>query len=391
MKRIRLFTVLLLCLLALSACGKVDPAPAVTEPVQTEVTEPAATEPEVTEPEVTEPEVTEPAVTEPEVTEPEVTEPEPEPEPEGNVNPLTGLRDGISDEAMTRRPVAIMVSNSYNSLPQWGISQADIIYEMLAEGRITRFMAIFKDPSKITKLASIRSARPYFIDIAQSYGAVYMHFGGSEPAYEAIGARSDLINLDGIRGGWEGSLYRRDPDRRKSIGLEHSVYTQGDYVETALASLKRDLSQETQPSAFTFGEEHSALEGDKAEKVTLTFSERHQPYFVYNEKAGTYKRWQYGDPHMDAWLNKQIEVKNLLVLRMAVHDRNDELKLIDVTTTGSGKGFYCCEGKVVPITWKKDGYNKPISFYTADGAELIVSPGQTFVSCVTETASVDIK
>ena len=102
---------------------------------------------------------------------------------------------------MSRRPVAVMVSNSYDSLPQWGLSQADIIYEMLAEGRITRLLAIFKDPSKIDKLASVRSSRPYFIDIAQSYGAVYMHFGGSVPAYEAIAARKDLISMDGIRGG----------------------------------------------------------------------------------------------------------------------------------------------------------------------------------------------
>ena len=133
-------------------------------------------------------------------------------------------------EAMSRRPVAVMVSNSYDSLPQWGISQADIIYEMLAEGRITRLLAIFKDPSKIDKLASVRSSRPYFIDIAQSYGAVYMHFGGSVPAYEAIAARKDLISMDGIRGGWEGKLYFRDPDRRKQLGLEHSVYTTGEYM-----------------------------------------------------------------------------------------------------------------------------------------------------------------
>ena len=123
--------------------------------------------------------------------------------PDGNVNPLTGLCDGIGDDMLGRRPVAFMVSNSYDSLPQWGISQADIIYEMLAEGRITRLLAIFQDPSKIDALASIRSARPYFIDIAQSYGAVYMHFGGSVPAYNAIAARSDLISIDGIKGNWE--------------------------------------------------------------------------------------------------------------------------------------------------------------------------------------------
>jgi len=313
------------------------------------------------------------------------------PEPQGNINPLTGLEDGISDEALARRPVAIMVSNSYDSLPQWGISRADIIYEMLAEGRITRFLAIFKDPSKIEKLASIRSARPYFIDIAQSYSAVYMHFGGSVPAYEAISARKDLISMDGIRGGWEGKLYFRDPDRRKQIGLEHSVYTTGEYIEENLASLKADLSQDEQPSAFTFGDENSASAGQAMSKVTITFSSRHMPYYTYDAAKGTYLRFQYGEPHMDALHDKQIEVKNLLVLRMKTVDLNNDLNLVDVKTTGSGKGYYFCEGKYVPITWEKSAYNSPISYYDEQGNTLTLSPGQTFVSVVTETASIDIE
>ena len=84
------------------------------------------------------------------------------------MNPLTGLCDGISDQALTRRPIAVMVNNIIASLPQWGISQADIIYEMLAEGRITRFLALFQDYSKIDKLASIRSARPYYMDMPKA-------------------------------------------------------------------------------------------------------------------------------------------------------------------------------------------------------------------------------
>lgn len=319
-----------------------------------------------------------------------IESPEP-PEPEGNINPLTGLRDGISDEALNRRPVAIMVSNSYDSLPQWGISKADIIYEMLAEGRITRLLAIFKDPSKIEKLASVRSARPYFIDIAQSYGAVYMHFGGSVPAYEAIGSRKDLIDMDGIRGGWENKLYFRDPERRKQIGLEHSVYTTGEYIEEALASLDKDLSMAEQPSAFSFGETTSADGGTAMSKVTLTFSNRHKPYFIYDAEKGTYLRFQYGDPHMDAYHDCQVEVKNLLVLRMSTVDLNNDLALVDVKTTGEGEGYYFCNGKYIPITWQKSAYNTPITFYDASGAELVLSPGNTFVSCVTETASVDIE
>ena len=330
------------------------------------------------------------------------TEAPTEPDPdlfvaEGNVNPLTGLCDGISDEALNTRPVAVMVNNIIYALPQWGISQADIIYEMLAEGRITRFLAIFQDHSKIEKLASIRSARPYYIDIAQSYGAVYIHFGGSVPAYDAIAKRKDLVSIDGIKGSWEGTVFFRDPDRRKQMGLEHSVYTTGEYLDLAMEKLTnqgKDLAQSEHPSAFKFGErwhDNSAVNGEAANKVTVTFSSSHKPWFEYNAETEKYLRFQYGDPQMDGWMDTQLAVDNVLVLRMQLTDLGGELKLVDIGTTGKGEGFFFTKGKYVPITWEKETYNSEIKYYTLDGEELVVSRGQTFVSVVTTTADIVIE
>ena len=377
-KRLLALLLVTCSLLSLWACGK-DP-----EPPQEEEEEVVTQQPEETTPE-----------------EPEEIEAPEEPVittfvPDGNVNPLTGECDGISDAALTRKPVAVMVNNIKTALPQWGISQADIIYEMLAEGRITRFLAIFKDPSKIDKLASIRSSRPYYIDIAQSYGAVYLHFGGSVPAYEAIAARSDLINLDGMRG-WEGTLYNRDANRKKTMGYEHSVYATGQSIEDALASLKQDLTQETQPSAFNFTDTientpASVANGQAANKVTVTFSSSHQPWFEYNAENGTWLRFQYGTAQMDAIQDQQIEVKNVIVLRMATRDvPGSELKLIEITTTGTGSGYYFCDGKYVPITWQKDKYNSEIHYFDESGAPLELARGKTFVSVVTESADVVIE
>jgi len=330
------------------------------------------------------------------------TEAPTEPDPdlfvaEGNVNPLTGLCDGISDEALNTRPVAVMINNMIKALPQWGISQADIIYEMLAEGRITRFLAIFQDHSKIEKLASIRSARPYYIDIAQSYGAVYIHFGGSVPAYDAIAKRKDLVSIDGIKGSWEGTVFFRDPDRRKQMGLEHSVYTTGEYLDLAMEKLTnqgKDLAQSEHPSAFKFGErwhDNSAVNGEAANKVTVTFSSSHKPWFEYNAETEKYLRFQYGDPQMDGWMDTQLAVDNVLVLRMQLTDLGGELKLVDIGTTGKGEGFFFTKGKHVPITWEKETYNSEIKYYTLDGEELVVSRGQTFVSVVTTTADIVIE
>lgn len=279
-RSIALLMTLCMALSLFAACSQEEPVAPPSQAVVHEPVDPAPVEPEPVVPAEPEPQP-----------EPEpIPEPEPEPDPdlfvaEGNVNPLTGLCDGISDEALTRRPIAVMINNMIQALPQWGISQADIIYEMLAEGRITRFLAIFQDYSKIEKLASIRSARPYYMDIAQSYGAVYIHFGGSEPAYEQIKKRSDLIHIDGIKGSWEGTVFFRDAERRKQMGLEHSVYTTGEYLQLAMDKLTaqgKDLSQSEHPSAFRFGErwtDNSAVNGEEATKVTVTFSSGHKPWF----------------------------------------------------------------------------------------------------------------
>lgn len=381
---IALLMALCLCLSLLTACGQ----EALTPP-DAEVVEPEPVEPEPVEPEP------EPVV------EPEPL-PEPEPDPdlfvaEGNVNPLTGLCDGISDQALEQRPVAVMINNMIQALPQWGVSQADIIYEMLAEGRITRFLAIFQDYSKIEKLASIRSARPYYIDIAQSYGAVYIHFGGSVPAYDAIASRKDLIHIDGIKGSWEGTVFFRDADRKKEMGLEHSVYTTGEYLQLAMDKLTaqgKDLTQSEHPSAFTFGERwsnNSAVNGEPASKVTVTFSSSHKPWFEHDEETQKYLRFQYGEPQMDGWLDAQVAVDNVLVLRMALTDLGGTYKLVDIDTTGTGDGYFFTKGKYVPITWQKDSYNSEITYYTLDGQELVVSRGQTFVSVVTTTADIVIE
>lgn len=319
-------------------------------------------------------------------------EPEPEPEPAGPLNPLTGLENGIDQQTAERIPVAVMVSNSYNSLPQWGISQADILIEMIAEGRITRFLALFQNPAVLEALGSVRSARPYFIDMAQGFEAAYLHFGGSVPAYNLIGKRKDLIDMDGIRGGYEGSLFVRDPSRRKTIGLEHSVITSGPRIEEALAGLGRDLTRQNQQPFFPFDPEHSAKDGAYANKVTLTFSNRHKPWFEYDSQSGQYLRYQYGEPQMDAFYDKQVAVTNLIVLHMPLADvPGSELALVEVTTTGQGKGYYCSGGRWVPITWQRDSYDQRLELLDEAGQPLKLAPGNSFISCVATGSDVIIE
>lgn len=159
--------------------------------------------------------------------------PAPTPEPyDGPWNPLTG--EPIGEDWVNRRPVAIMLNNLKEALPQQGQSEADILYEVLAEGGITRMLGVYQSVEGVGKIGSIRSARPYYLELALGHDAVYLHAGGSEDAYAKI-RQWGVDALDGVRGPYmsnsdNGNLMWRDSERRKSYSLEHTVVTSGDAV-----------------------------------------------------------------------------------------------------------------------------------------------------------------
>ena len=148
-------------------------------------------------------------------------------------NPLTGE---ISDtDLSTARPYGVMINNIQVAQPQCGISEADIIYEILVEGSCTRMLAIFSDISDAGVLGSMRSVRPYYAELIRSYDAILVHAGGSEQAYSDISSY-DIDNIDGVRGTYADTVFYRD-SARMSAGYEHSLFTTGtkvmDYITSA--------------------------------------------------------------------------------------------------------------------------------------------------------------
>ena len=124
----------------------------------------------------------------------------------------------------------------------------------------------------------------------------------------------------------------------------------------------------------------------------MTFSQNHKPYFEYDAQQGVYLRYQYGKPQMDAWYDTQLAFENVFVLRMPLTDvPGSELHLVEVDTTGEGQGFYCSEGRFVPITWKKDGSISPLELFDENGNPLQVRPGRSFFSVITETDDIIIE
>lgn len=314
---------------------------------------------------------------------PGMIEVEPEPEPVF-LNPLTGLE--TEKDLTNLRPYAIMINNKKEALPQLGVSQADIIYEICAEGGITRMEALFQTVEGVGNLGSIRSIRPYYIEIATGYDAVIVHAGGSEEAYADL-KNWNLVHFDGVRGGSDAKIFWRDEYRKKNAGYEHSLLTSGENILNYINSTSiRQSHNDGYKAPVTFGTENAAKSGKDAKEVKVKFSNYKTDLFTYDEAKDLYMIQGYGKDYVDGNTNEQVGVTNVLVLNTTskVLDKEGRLR---VETTGSGSGTYFCGGKAADITWSRNTRNDKFDYKLANGAELEFMPGKTYICVINPNVS----
>ena len=310
-------------------------------------------------------------------------QPEPEPEPVlPYVNPLTG--EGCAQDIGQNRPIAVMLNNHKRALPQLGVSQADIIYEMPAEGGITRMMGVFQTVDGVGNIGTVRSARDYYVSLAHGHDAVFLHAGGSPQGYAKIKSLG-VTALDCVNGPYEGTLFWRDQYRRKNKGMEHSVLTSGDTIKELLPTYRRvNLEhREGYTEGLTFMAPDQKAQGTPAGSVSVTFSSYKTGVFTYDPETGLYNIEEYGMPYVDGNNNQQVAVKNVLVLYTDVGNvRGDDKGRKTVRTTGSGSGQFFCDGTVQDITWHKDRDSAPLTYTDANGGALSLGVGHTYINVV---------
>jgi hypothetical protein len=306
--------------------------------------------------------------------------PEENPNPEGMAkSPFTGL--WIPEYETMIRPVAMQINNLKAAYPQSGISQADIIYETLAEGNITRLLAVFH-VYNCEKIGPIRSARHYYLDMAANHDALYMHYGGSPQAYEYI-RQKNSPNLDGLPKP-DGVLSWRDPER-KSIPrmLEHSVYTSAALIREAWESAGyRFETADGFVSGFDFKDEPSPPFGQRADYITIPFSNAYISSFEYDYDKREYIKYQTDEPHIDELTGEPLQFTNLIIQRTEVHViPGDDAGRRDVKIIGSGNGLYVSNGRAVSIEWSKPSYNETTCYVeTKTGQPLLMNPGKTYIA-----------
>ena len=290
------------------------------------------------------------------------------------INPLTGLP---SDKDISKiRPVAVMINNIEYAQPLMGVSKADIIYECLVEGGITRLLAVYKNPESVGTIGSIRSARPPFIELARGFQAVYVHCGTSTQANELL--KTGVLNAFDL--GKYSSWAWRDQERLdKGYAVEHTLVTDGKTIAENAADNGVDMTVSyTYPQKF--GDNSQVNSGSTAEKITVPFSSYKTTSFEYDEKENVYVVSQFGEEMYDSTYDVHETVENVLVLNVNSYLIDDEHVNLDLV--GTGEGYYINGGKSIKIKWSKADSDSPLRYTTEDGDELIMKAGRQYVCCI---------
>ena len=366
MKRLKvLLLVALSSTLLLNACGKKEEPEAVQEASVVEVEAPTVEETVI-----------------------EETNDEDLP-PEEGMERSALTNEWVPAEVASLRPLAVMVPNDKGALPHYNLSNADILYECLVEGEITRLMAVFGDWTKLERVGNIRSCRDYFVYWAFEWDALYVHAGGPFYIDEVIG-RKDTQNLNALTAP-SGVFYRTtDRSAPQNLYLDGAdIYSEANRLGYPLEvrSEKIDstphfqFASKTAPNTLEqYSDAKAAKKIDLANAYPTT-----KTWFEYNESDGLYYRFQKtsNGAHTDAATGQQLAFKKVLV-QFTYHEVRDAKGYLAFQCIDSTRdGWYFTNGKAIHVNWKKTSDYGTTRYYDDNGNEIQLNTGKTMV-CIVE-------
>ncbi len=267
-------------------------------------------------------------------------------------------------------PVAVMIDNHRDSRPPAGLSQANLVYEVIAEGVVTRFMAVFANGEKIKKIGPVRSARPYFLDWSQGLDALYVHVGGSPEALEKI-KNEEIFNLNEF---YQGDYFWRDENRF----APHDVFISSESINSYL---KKRGAEKADYETWLYKDEAGIDERPATSTVAVDFSAKNfLVEWKYNKEENSYWRYLGGEQHKDVD-NSLIKAKNIIIIKTKVKVL-DEMLRRKVTTIGTGKAWYCLDGRCAEGEWKKTKTNSREKIYNQGGEEARFNAGATWIEVI---------
>lgn len=340
--------------------------------------------------------------------------------PKDQICPLNGAKFTQTEKDLwsQRRPLIVMIENHEESRPQSGLSKADIVYEAVAEGAITRFMTVFYCGNAAYSLKDdydigpVRSARTYFLDWASEYSdyPLYNHVGGAgqcndptvDPRAKALCQiekygwknKETKSDLDQFALGFK--ICRREPDRiGHPVATEHSMYCSTFALWQTAADRKltnvnyKGIAWDKSFRSWIFKEDTPSSGSVSPE---FEFWKDYKQYAVrwdYDKTTNIYKRSNSGQPHLDFNTKEQITAKNVVIQFTKETGPVDEHKHLLYTTIGTGRALIFQDGLVIEGKWSKQSRTERTLFFDGKGKEVKFNRGSIWIEILPATGTVN--
>ena len=291
----------------------------------------------------------------------------------------------IVNEESKSRPYAIMINNVEGARKlQSGLQDAYMVYELMVEGGITRYLALFLDQTT-ERIGSIRSARHYYLDYALENDAIYVHHGYSPQAREdwsKLGV--DRIEVNGSTTGWR--------DKSASKTYEFTLFTNIEKLGKGIRSKRTERNKDLLLNYSVDNIDISQMEGAiPANKVDIKYSSNTTTNYEYDTDNNIYLRSVNNKSQNDYVTGKQLTVKNIIVYKVKYSNiQGDNKGRQTIDNVGNGTGYYISNGYAVPITWKKDSRSSATIYKYNNGKEIQVNDGNTFIQIMPDNQTLAI-
>ena len=326
---------------------------------------------------------------------------EDQPPQEGMVRSLF-TNQWVDESVNTTRPLAVMYPINKEAQPQYGLSNVAVFYEIMEEGSMSRQMGIVENWQNLDRIGNVRSIRDYFVYAALEYDPIVIHYGGPELYVSGVltgknrpNGVDDVDNLNGVGGKAMGSDYGaffRVPEGSTS---EHTAFTDGAHVSSAIEKAGFSLTHRTE---YFEGESHfnftgfnnpntleqyadavEATEIDMASCFPVTKSA-----LVYDPENEVYLKSLYGSAQKDAVTGEQLSFANVVIQRTYHEVRDANGYLAYQMHDSTRDGYYLTKGKMIHVTWKKTGDYSPTTYYDDNGEEVTFNTGRTMIFVIQE-------
>jgi hypothetical protein len=315
--------------------------------------------------------------------------------PKKTPTPVVVKKLTIYNEDSNERPIAVMIDNNAGTNVHAGLQDSYLNYEIIVEGGLTRIMAIFKDKDDLSLIGPVRSSRHYFLDYALESDCIYAHFGWSTYAQADISA----LGVNNINGLYDDGPFWRD----YNIAAPHNVFTSiaklysyakdtKGYATTStnwkLLNLTTTDVELNTPTSYTTTTDEKTGKKVKtpvynpslitANSIIIPYSNYQTRSYTYDATNKYYLRFMNGEPHLDKTTQAQLHYKNIIIEKVNNITMSDG-EHQDLTTVGTGSGYYITNGYALPITWSKASRSAKTIYTYSDGSTVKLNDGNTFI------------